>query len=172
MVGFDVQHFNLTFGYFWFQIASERESSIKWFKHILMNSLHLTFFLILKNYVGSSINPKYLSIFERYGVPTINFVLCNKWNACKSQLACIFHILLTYSKWNFCLIWHTLKNRKYTYYNYLLETIAQNMVPNTYRTVARNRADRRNNQPALPYSLLSRRIRLCPQRPVCSAVYS
>ena len=53
-----------------------------------------------------------------------------------------------------------------------LETIAQTKGPYTYRTVACNRVDRRNNQPKLPYSLLSRRIGLCPQRPVWSAAYS
>ena len=31
-----------------------------------------------------------------------------------------------------------------------LDTISQNKVPYTYKTVALNRADRHNNQPALP----------------------
>ena len=54
----------------------------------------------------------------------------------------------------------------------LIETIAQNKFPQTYNTVALNRADRRNNQTALPQSLQRRRIGLCPQRRVWSAAYS
>ena len=53
-----------------------------------------------------------------------------------------------------------------------LETISQNKVPYTYRTVAHNRANRRKNQPALPGSLQRRRIGICPQRPVWSAAYT
>ena len=53
-----------------------------------------------------------------------------------------------------------------------LETITQNKGQQTYTTVALNRSEIRNNQPALPCSLQRRCIRLCPQRPVQSAAYS
>ena len=80
------------------------------------------------------------------------------------------------------LYWFKLNNLTYLDYdrdffnneqcNFKVETISQNKGPQTYRTVACNRADRHNNQQVLPCSLQSRRICLCPQRPVRSAAYS
>ena len=53
-----------------------------------------------------------------------------------------------------------------------LETIAQKKGPYMQVLLSTTGAHRRNNQPPLPYSLLSRRNGLYPQRPVGSTVHS